>query len=103
MKNKSFMIIFVFILLGGIFVTSSFTNNDIREIFLGDSNTKGDVNGNGKVDSADYVLVRKYIMKSYSLKDAELKRADVNGDNKVTSQDYIMIKKIILALLLIFS
>ena len=96
MKNKSFMIIFVFILLGGIFVTSSFTNNDIREIFLGDSNTKGDVNGNGKVDSADYVLVRKYIMKSYSLKDAELKRADVNGDNKVTSQDYIMIKKIIM-------
>ncbi len=57
---------------------------------------KGDVDGNGKVGSTDYVLVRKHLLKQTILKGEQLTRADVNNDGKVSSLDYIAIRKIIL-------
>ncbi len=57
---------------------------------------KGDVDGNNKVGSSDYVLVRKHILKQSILSGDRLSRADVNGDGKVSSLDFIGIRKIIL-------
>ncbi len=57
---------------------------------------KGDVDGNGKVGSSDYVLVRKHLLKKSTLTGDKLKRADVNGDKKVSSLDYVEIRKIII-------
>ncbi len=57
---------------------------------------QGDVDGNGKVGSSDYVLVRKHILKQSTLTGDKLSRADVNGDKKVTSLDFVAIRKIIL-------
>ena len=59
----------------------------------------GDVNGDNKVTSADYVLLRKYIMGSIKLDAKQVKRSDVNKDNKVNAQDYVYIKKIIMGAL----
>lgn len=53
---------------------------------------KGDVNGDGKVSSLDYIQVKNHIMKSKVLSGESLERADVNQDGKVTSLDYIKIK-----------
>ena len=62
-------------------------------------NIMGDVDGNGKVDAADYILVRKHILKNPELTGDALKRADVDGNSGVTAGDYITIRKIILGLI----
>ena len=58
----------------------------------------GDVNGDGKVNSIDYILVRKHILSSPKLTGDKLTRADVNNDKNINSKDYIIIKKIILGI-----
>ena len=57
---------------------------------------KGDVNNDGKVNTQDYLLVKKHILGTSKLTGDNLVRADVNQQNGVTSLDYIAIKKIIL-------
>lgn len=56
----------------------------------------GDVDGNGKVGTSDYILIRKYLLKTSNLANEELKRADVNNDGNVSTLDYIAIRKILL-------
>ena len=56
----------------------------------------GDVNGDNKVNSTDYIAVRKHILKQTKLTGQNFTRGDLNGDNKITSLDYIAIRKIIL-------
>ena len=67
--------------------TTTTTNNGI---------VSGDVDGNGKVESSDYIRIRKHILKNTILNGEMLKRADVNSDGKVNSSDYIRIKTIII-------
>ncbi len=59
----------------------------------GDVN-KGDVNGDGKIDSADYLLVKRACFGSYTLDDASETRADVDSSGKVDSTDYVIVKRI---------
>lgn len=56
----------------------------------------GDVDGNGKVGSADYILIRKYLLGTSKLTGDNLNRADTNFDGKVNTQDYIAIRKAII-------
>lgn len=56
----------------------------------------GDVNSDGKVGSADYILVRKHLLGTTTLNNNQRKEADVNGDNNITAADYIMIRKAII-------
>ena len=58
----------------------------------------GDVNGDGKVKSTDYVLIKNYIMDSSTsnLNDNKLKASDVNKDGAVKSTDYVLIKNYIM-------
>ena len=57
---------------------------------------KGDINGDGKVTSTDYIMVRKHILKQTILTGDKFTKADLTGDKKITSLDYIAIRKIIL-------
>ena len=57
---------------------------------------QGDVNGDNKVNSTDYIAVRKHILKQATLTGDKFTRADLTGDNKISSVDYIAIRKIIL-------
>ena len=54
---------------------------------VGDGKNRGDVNGDGKVDSADAMLVMKCDAGLLSLSNDEIKRADLNGDGKIDSCD----------------
>jgi len=53
---------------------------------------KGDVNGDKKATSADYLMIKDSIMGKYLMNSNQKKAADVNGDGKVSSADYLMIK-----------
>ena len=54
----------------------------------------GDINSDGKITSADYIKIRKHIMKSELITtDYLFYSADLNEDNKITSADYIRIRK----------
>lgn len=63
---------------------------------------KGDVNGDGKVTSLDYIQIKNHIMGSKILTGDTLSRADVNNDGKVTSLDYMKIKNHIMGTNLLF-
>ncbi|TYQ16748.1 UNVERIFIED_CONTAM: dockerin type I repeat protein [Acetivibrio alkalicellulosi] len=58
----------------------------------------GDLNGDGIVNSIDYVLMRRYILEivsSLPVKD-ELVAADLNLDGKINSNDYVILKRYLL-------
>ena len=52
----------------------------------------GDVNSDGKISSADYIMVKNHIMEVTKLGDLEKVYADANKDEKVSSADYVAIK-----------
>ena len=73
------------------------TKGNIITINAKSTPIKGDVNSDGKVNSVDYVLIRKHILGSSKLTGDNLKRADINGDGSVKTTDYIAVRKIILS------
>lgn len=52
---------------------------------------KGDVNGDGKIDVFDAMLVRLHILGTIQLTGDALKAADVNNDGNVTITDFVQI------------
>ncbi len=56
----------------------------------------GDVNGDGKVNSRDYIKVKRHCLKTYTLSNIEFIAADVNNTDKVDARDYLKIKRYIL-------
>ena len=95
-KYMLYCLILIVLLFSIVVKREVFHYDDNINIALGDTNTSGDVNGDGKVSSADYILVKKHILNIDVLTGNKLKKADVNGDSKVTSADYLKIKKIIM-------
>ncbi|WP_243467774.1 dockerin type I domain-containing protein [Acetivibrio straminisolvens] len=58
----------------------------------------GDLNYDGKVNSTDYSILKRYILGTIN-KDSDpnfLKAADVNKDGRVNSTDYSLMKRYIL-------
>ena len=53
----------------------------------------GDVNMSGKVDAADYLMIKRIFLGTYPASDLQCRLADVNGDGAVTAIDYIMVKR----------
>ena len=53
----------------------------------------GDLNGDGKVSSTDYLRLRSFFKGSTTLSDLETKAADVTREGSLTSADYLTIRK----------
>ncbi|TYQ15298.1 UNVERIFIED_CONTAM: dockerin type I repeat protein [Acetivibrio alkalicellulosi] len=63
--------------------------------------TYGDVDGNGKIDSTDYVIMRRYVLgviDSFQYEYAE-RAADVNGDNMIDSTDCVLMRRYLLGII----
>ncbi|MBO4502008.1 MAG: SH3 domain-containing protein, partial [Clostridia bacterium] len=54
---------------------------------------RGDVSGNGKIDSTDYAMVKRSFLGNYELNEFELAAALVSGRSYITVTDYAMIKR----------
>lgn len=51
----------------------------------------GDINGDGKIDSADSILLLSYIIGDEKLFENQIKNADVNSDGNVNTEDSLLI------------
>ncbi len=58
----------------------------------------GDVTGDGKIDTFDYLLVRSHILNLTTLNDKQLKAGDVTEDGKIDTFDYLRIRAHILGI-----
>jgi len=56
----------------------------------------GDVDMDGDVDATDYVLVKRSVLKTYTLDDEQFACADVDGDSDVDATDYVLVKRMVL-------
>ena len=54
----------------------------------------GDVNGDGRINTKDVILLRQYIAK-YDVESLDLGAADVNGDGKINTKDVILLRQYI--------
>ena len=54
--------------------------------------SKGDVNNDGRISPADYVLIRNHITGQSNLTGDAEKAADVNRDGRVSPADYVLIR-----------
>ena len=66
-----------------------------RSIF-GSLSGLGDLDENGKVNGADYALLKRHILKTYTLSERLICSADINLDGKVSSADYAMLKRMVM-------
>lgn len=57
---------------------------------------KGDISGDGKITSSDYIYIKNHIMNSGKLDGIKYLSADVNKDGEVTSKDYVYVRKYIM-------
>ena len=57
---------------------------------------KGDVDRNGIVESKDYLMIKRAVLRTYTLLESELTAADASGDGDVTAVDYLMVKRDVL-------
>ena len=52
----------------------------------------GDVDGNGAIDSTDYLRVKSHFLSAITLSNSQFKAADVDNSNAIDSTDYLRIK-----------
>ncbi len=56
----------------------------------------GDLNEDGKINTADYVLAKRYVLGTLKLEDGIRSRLDVSADHKINVADYVMIKRYVM-------
>lgn len=56
----------------------------------------GDINGDGKINATDYVLLKRHCLKTFRLTEEQCLRGDINGDGKVNAVDYVLLKRVCL-------
>lgn len=61
-----------------------------------DKPVKGDIDGNGVLNTLDYMLLKRAVLGTVKLTDAQKEIADVNHDGKVDVIDYTLVKRAVL-------
>lgn len=59
-------------------------------------NKKGDINDDNTINALDYIILRKYILKTVTLTTNQQEIADINSDGTINAADYISLRKMIL-------
>lgn len=49
---------------------------------------------NDKIDSLDYVIIKRYYFGNYKFNETQHLIADVNRNNEIDSMDYVLVKRI---------
>ncbi len=56
----------------------------------------GDIDEDGDIDAADYVLVKRAVLNTYELTEQQKVVADIDADSDVDATDYVLVKRIVL-------
>jgi len=56
----------------------------------------GDLNNDGNINSTDYMILKKYILKVLERMNVPEKAADLNGDGSINSTDLTILKRFIM-------
>jgi hypothetical protein len=62
-------------------------------------NIKGDINGDGKVDSIDCAMLKRHLLEITQLSEDVLLNADVTGDGVIDSRDYTLMTRFVLEII----
>ncbi len=57
---------------------------------------KGDINGDGKVESSDYIMIKRSFLGTYTIENEYMMAALVSGGVKLSIADYVMVKRSVL-------
>ncbi len=63
------------------------------------SATLGDIDGDGEIDSFDYLKLKRYVLGMYDMSSEEYAAADINSDGNVNTIDYILLRRMALGTL----
>ena len=77
-------------------VTVFAANEGPMDEFETETHIQGDANGDGKVSSLDYVVIKRAVLGRYELSEAGFAAADVNFDGRVNAMDYVIVKRVVL-------
>ena len=67
------------------------------EVEWSKENTKlGDINSDGRINVADYTLLKRAVLKTYTLSEEQKSSADVNGDGRINVADYTLLKRFVM-------
>lgn len=64
---------------------------------------RGDTNGDGKINSQDYLLLKRYILETYILENEFESSCDVDGNGNIRVTDYLYLKRHLLDTFNIFE
>ncbi len=56
----------------------------------------GDIDGNGKVEAKDYMMLKRHVLGTYELNDIQKLAADIDGSGEAAAKDYMMLKRHVL-------
>ena len=57
---------------------------------------EGDVNGDGKLNGTDYMLIKRYVLGTVAVREDARFRMEVTGDQRINSGDYMRLKRAVL-------
>ena len=60
------------------------------------SDVIGDANGDGQCTAIDFVMIKRHVLKTYTIGDTFLGNADINRDGRLNTADYVLAKRIVL-------
>ena len=67
--------------------------SELEAYGIKECSTRGDVNSNGLLEKYDYILVKRAIINTIELNEAQQEAADVNENGSVEKYDYIVLKR----------
>ena len=69
---------------------------DSERIYFTVIGEEGDVNADNKLNTADVVALRKYLLNKQTFTESQFQTADLNQDGKVNIYDFLLLKKMLL-------
>jgi len=70
--------------------------NEIEVYATEENADTADIDTDGDVDASDYILIKRAVLNTYKLSEAQAKVADIDKDGDVDATDYVLVKRIVL-------
>ena len=96
--KRALIWVLAFALLGclSVLADNGGIEDDWGDVEFEEELVRGDANSDGKLNTADYVLVKRHVLRTKDLSEKGFKAADVSGDGRISAVDYVLIKRVVM-------